>query len=909
MTHLEAIVDLSWICGDLISQVESQYLCTNQSFWNDKACNKNYTSSRCLSNYPGKCTDFKTCELKVVNSNDVDFIEGNMCSLIFSLLQTKFSPSNERAFCENFTCKKRYEGVNASHGVIEPTNIQSVHQDFVCDGNIDCLEVSDENQALCKQCPRDFGHPPGKSKSATLSCRHRYTKGWICAVPCDGVDDLCENFEDENCSENTTLLLIGSILVLIILTILLGNVVFFIEFHRDCEDLNNKRANNSKEQFSHEDVIDDIENNYFILDKLIKMLEQCIQLKNSKKIDQILKYFFYQEFLINQKNWKITLINLKKKFLKDIKAKLVYCWLSNLSNQNSEHILYKLILSKVFKLRFLEMKSRMKTHTKLLEILEKLNNHLISIFHIMFYYLDVIKDIFVVVLIFLKVQFSSSFFAFSIQVLLFNFLSIVIPQVIISIYIICIALQGKISSYTCIVTLVPLMCPAITIFFIGKLKCNIKLLKNESRKSIWRKRLSLFKMIEATFENSIQILISFLVILLKYSNTKTIHGMENLIRNDEIGIFVMSLAWSIISIAFTEMQWQSSRKSYLMPKIGKLIIGINSLLAVLTRAFGIIIFLAPSMGLLNLQHHWQKSQTKWREENLESKNWKSISQYFEMTNGTVQFYFLCLISILIFHLVLVTLIKIFMGICFNDRKHIISKVFHVFTNLSSAKVFQDWDENVTSLEEVDQNYKKVKKEMKTLLTLMGLENVLMCTPIWILYYNICKRNVYLDKYFPQLDVEIYSTQLAYKLSIICPIIFTAVPFLQYWLFILYNKFGHPWKQLLQENPKAPKFLLAGDFDGVNVDNVSKYLNELIDGLVKEVTDKKEELIEQTKMDELASASEQQNPNFITLSQCQDENETKHEGIDAKIEVEIDLHRNSDNDQSWEVTDEELVCHL
>ena len=250
-----------------------------------------------------------------------------------------------------------------------------------------------------------------------------------------------------------------------------------------------------------------------------------------------------------------------------------------------------------------------------------------------------------------------------------------------------------------------------------------------------------------------------------------------------------------------------------------------------------------------------------------------------------------------------------MGICFNDRKHIISKVFHVFTNLSSAKVFQDWDENVTSLEEVDQNYKKVKKEMKTLLTLMGLENVLMCTPIWILYYNICKRNVYLDKYFPQLDVEIYSTQLAYKLSIICPIIFTAVPFLQYWLFILYNKFGHPWKQLLQENPKAPKFLLAGDFDGVNVDNVSKYLNELIDGLVKEVTDKKEELIEQTKMDELASASEQQNPNFITLSKCQDENETKHEGIDAKIEVEIDLHRNSDNDQSWEVTDEELVCHL
>ena len=60
-----------------------------------------------------------------------------------------------------------------------------------------------ENKEICLSCPRDFGWPSGKAKFATLSCRHRYTKRPICAVPCDGIDDLCENFEDERCNDSS----------------------------------------------------------------------------------------------------------------------------------------------------------------------------------------------------------------------------------------------------------------------------------------------------------------------------------------------------------------------------------------------------------------------------------------------------------------------------------------------------------------------------------------------------------------------------------------------------------------------------------------------------------------------------------------------------------------------------------
>ena len=117
----------------------------------------------------------------------------------------------------------------------------------------------------------------------------------------------------------------------------------------------------------------------------------------------------------------------------------------------------------------------------------------------------------------------------------------------------------------------------------------------------------------------------------------------------------------------------------------------------------------------------------------------------------------------------------------------------------SPKVYQDWDVGISTIADVKRNFEKVKKEMRVMVVLFAAEHLLMCVPIWILSYNIYKRNIYLDEYFPQLDEEIWSTKLAYSLSIISPIIFILVPFAQYGLFILYNKFGHPWGKLLQDD--------------------------------------------------------------------------------------------------------------
>ena len=83
---------------------------------------------------------------------------------------------------------------------------------------------------------------------------HRYTGKRICAIPCDGVDDLCLNNEDEDCQESFVLFVVAAILLCVALTVGIGEsaVRFLIskEAGNDCELVSDdQNADVSVEQF------------------------------------------------------------------------------------------------------------------------------------------------------------------------------------------------------------------------------------------------------------------------------------------------------------------------------------------------------------------------------------------------------------------------------------------------------------------------------------------------------------------------------------------------------------------------------------------------------------------------------------------------------------------------------------
>ncbi len=82
------------------------------------------------------------------------------------------------------------------------------------------------------------------------------------------------------------------------------------------------------------------------------------------------------------------------------------------------------------------------------------------------------------------------------------------------------------------------------------------------------------------------------------------------------------------------------------------------------------------------------------------------------------------------------------------------KFLHMLNQYICPSIYEDWDERSG---EPEINLKKVLKEMKLTLALFAIENVILCTPIFLLTYSISVRNQYLDEYFPQVDEEKYST--------------------------------------------------------------------------------------------------------------------------------------------------------
>jgi len=195
-------------CPDLIGQIQNKQLCSNLTFWKNKYCN---FGQRCKGNWPGQCNSYQP----ILHAKYSEYYIGNPEKCVD---KSDINFNNLTGICKKdfmFNCN-----INST---------QCIHRDLICNGHFDCDDKSDEDPDICSKCPPKIGYPAEKLKYATFPCLHRYTNRSICAVPCDGIDDLCAEFLDENCETDPIDYTLFFIFSLITITIIVGEFVLLYE--------------------------------------------------------------------------------------------------------------------------------------------------------------------------------------------------------------------------------------------------------------------------------------------------------------------------------------------------------------------------------------------------------------------------------------------------------------------------------------------------------------------------------------------------------------------------------------------------------------------------------------------------------------------------------------------------------
>jgi len=183
--------------------------------------------------------------------------------------------------------------------------------------------------------------------------------------------------------------------------------------------------------------------------------------------------------------------------------------------------------------------------------------------------------------------------------------------------------------------------------------------------------------------------------------------------------------------------------------------------------------------------------------------WKGVNSSQDLTIFSLQTYYICFLFGMALHLVTVYCIKHYIGFGFSHRnsRKLLEKMLNVVSQFAIPLPLTDWDDDEevkdNASSDFKSNWKKVSREMKALLLLFTIENIFLLIPLFILNYTITKRNEFLDEKFPQLPEEQFSTNLVLALIATMPILYTVAPFIQYYLFVLYNKHGHPWSKIFK----------------------------------------------------------------------------------------------------------------
>ena len=512
----------------------------------------------------------------------------------------------------------------------------------------------------------------GKPEDATFSCQHRYTNKRICAIPCNGEDDLCINNEDENldlCREQKPVLIIISVIIgLLLIGSCLGEIIYRVDF----KSIQEHREIDSESLVQFMGVIEREEWDYKLLESLFNRIhdeghiKKLITLLGSKVKSNysvgIYQTLYQYEVSIHDDNVINAELCLKDKLGTNV-----------LAEKFMDYVEFGAVTKIKLKIMdFVDLK------TTKIDPAHKafIVNMLLFLLNVTVYYLDLIKDIFFI--IFIKNLIKEVNNDFQSHILLTLILILCVSEV--SKFVSLISMKNDLNltrrGLLLILLTLPFM-PAILLYIKSRLSYNRFFLTNNTLDTQIDKINNLMTRIkrnENALENFPQLIVICIIIGITSSATTPITTLKTIFDPKNPMLYVTGCLSVITVIRASAGQLKASLNGFL-PFKGQLLYMLFILISVASRLAATFLYFAPSLGLIPILSHWEFGSKEvgvgigTYVDNVEyiygiidgqpkpfKEVWKVTSDITFYTWTTYHYYALIYLILALFHMILITFI-------------------------------------------------------------------------------------------------------------------------------------------------------------------------------------------------------------------------------------------------------------